>query len=75
MADRTFNTVIRSNWNAKIHFILKAIDLHTELYLQTGDIFHIKQSEILRNYVRDLKTWIHYNENLHKVKDNEQNHS
>lgn len=62
MSNRTFNTPIREPWNAKIHNLLKTIDLHTELYLKTGDVFHIKQSEILRSYVSELKTWIHSQE-------------
>lgn len=62
MADRTFNTPIREPWNAKIHNILKTIDLHTELYLKSGDAFHLCQARILRSYVEELKTWIHANE-------------
>lgn len=58
MSDRTFNTPIRKHWNSKIHNILKAIDLHTELYLKSNDPFHLNQSEILRNYVKNLKRWI-----------------
>lgn len=62
MADRTFNTPIREPWNAKIHNVLKTIDLHTELYLASGDVFHLRQARILRNYVEELKTWILNNE-------------
>jgi len=62
MADRTFNTPIREPWNAKIHNCLKSIDLHTDLYLKTGDVFHLKQARLLRSYVEDLKSWIHDNE-------------
>jgi hypothetical protein len=36
--------------------------LHTELYLASGDVFHLRQARILRNYVEELKTWILNNE-------------
>jgi hypothetical protein len=58
MAERTFNTPIREPWNPKIHAILKTIDLHTELYIKSEDTFHLKQSEILRDYIKELKTWL-----------------
>lgn len=60
---REWSTETRDPWNAKIHSILKTIDLHTDLFLQTGDKFHNEQAEILRNYVFELKTWIHQQEN------------
>ena len=59
---RDFNTPQREHWNSKIHNILKTIDLHTELHLKTGNIFHWNQAQILRKYVSDLKTWIHFEE-------------
>lgn len=59
---RTFNTPHREKWNAKIHNILQTIDLHTQLHLKTGDEFHYLQARILRQYVKDLKTWIHSQE-------------
>jgi hypothetical protein len=59
MTKRTFDTPHREKWNAKIHSILKTIDLHTLLYLQTQNPFHEEQAKILRKYVSDLKTWIH----------------
>lgn len=62
MSERTFNTVVREPWNTKIYNILKTIDLHTKLYLETGDNFHLKQSEILRTYLLDLKEWIRLKE-------------
>jgi hypothetical protein len=58
MSTRTFDTVQRKDWNAKIHNILKTIDLHTELLLKTGDQFHYIQANILRLYVAELKDWI-----------------
>ena len=64
MEKRTFNTETRKNWNEKIASILKAIDLHNELYFQTFDDFHKEQAEHLRIYVRQLKDWIISQENL-----------
>lgn len=58
MSERTFNTIIREPWNVKIHVIVKAIDLHTKLHLETGDEFHTIQADILRNYISSLKKWI-----------------
>lgn len=55
---REWDNDIRHPWNPKIHNILKTIDLHIELYLKSGDTFHLTQAEILRKYVYDLKTWI-----------------
>ena len=60
---REWSTETRDPWNAKIHNILKTVDLHTELFLKTGDEFHQSQAEILRCYITNLKTWIHSNEN------------
>ena len=55
---REWNTPKRECWTKPIHQILKAIDNHTHLYIQTGDYWHEEQSQILRKYVSDLKTWI-----------------
>lgn len=66
---REWSTKTRDPWNAKIHSILKTIDLHTDFYLQTGDNFHNEQAEILRKYVFELKTWIHQQENSIKKKN------
>lgn len=59
---RTFNTPIREPWNAPIHNILKAIDNHTKKFLETGDIWHEEKAFMLREYLHELKTWIHKNE-------------
>lgn len=56
---REWNTPFREPWNPVIKKCLDAIDLHTVLYLETQDPFHTKQSDILRQYVKDLKDWIH----------------
>ncbi len=60
---REWDNPIRNPWNPKIHNIIKTIDLHVDLYIKTGDEFHLNQSEILRKYVKDLKIWIHNKEN------------
>jgi hypothetical protein len=59
---REWNTPKRECWNAPIHNILKAIDNHTRIGMQTGDPWHEEQAEILRKYVKDLKVWIHKEE-------------
>lgn len=59
---RTWNTPIRDGWNAPIHHFLKAIDLHTSLYLKTGDQWHLQKAQELRDYLYELKTWIHKQE-------------
>ncbi len=59
---RTFNTPHREKWNAPIHNILKAIDNHTQEYLKSGDIWHLQKAQELREYVSELKTWIHLKE-------------
>jgi hypothetical protein len=41
---------------------LDAIDEHIKLHIQTKDEWHLSQAEVLRKYVRDLKTWIHQQE-------------
>jgi hypothetical protein len=59
---RTFDTPKRECWNKPIHQILKAIDNHIRLHLETGDSWHEEQAQILRNYVKNLKIWIHEQE-------------
>jgi hypothetical protein len=61
---RTFNTKYREPWNAPIHNILKAIDNHTQEYLKSGDTWHLQKAQELREYVSELKTWIHKEENI-----------
>jgi hypothetical protein len=61
---RTFNTPHREHWNAPIHNILKAIDNHNQEYFNSGNTWHLKKAEILREYVSELKTWIHQQESL-----------
>lgn len=59
---RTWDSEIRSPWNQKIYTMLKAVDLHVELYISTGDIVHAEMAELLREYVLQLKKWIHKQE-------------
>ena len=59
---REWNTPIREPWNPVIKKCLDAVDLHTRMYLETGDEWHQYQAKTLRNYVRTLKTWIHKQE-------------
>jgi hypothetical protein len=59
---REFNTPHREKWNKPIHQILQAIDNHTRLYLETGDCWHEEQAQLLRKYVKDLKVFIHTQE-------------
>ena len=59
---RTFNTPIREPWNAPIHNTLKAIDNHTRIFLKTGDVWHQQKANMLREYLHELKTWIHKEE-------------
>lgn len=59
---REWNTPVREAWNAPIHQILKAIDEHTKLYFQTQDQWHFDKAKLLREYLHELKTWIHKQE-------------
>jgi hypothetical protein len=40
-----------------------------ELYLRTGNAFHLEMAEVLRQYVSHLKTWIHAEEALSRRQD------
>jgi hypothetical protein len=59
---RTWSTCIRDPWNAPIHQLLKAIDEHVRLFLETGDEWHLEKAEQLRVYVSELKRYIHKQE-------------
>ncbi len=59
---REWNTPHREYWNAPIHNILKAIDNHTREYLKSGDTWHLEKAQELREYISELKTWIHKTE-------------
>jgi hypothetical protein len=62
---RTWNTPIREPWNPVIKHCLNAIDYHIDLYVKTGNIWHLDQAEILRIYLLELKNWIVEQEKLH----------
>jgi hypothetical protein len=66
---REWSNNTRDPWNDKIHAIIKAIDQHTKLYLQSGEEFHNEQANFLRRYVVDLKSWIHKQEQINKKRD------
>lgn len=59
---RTWNSPVREPWNPRIHSILKTVDLHVEMYIKTGDPFHLKMADCLRCYIMQLKDWIHEEE-------------
>ena len=59
---REFNTPHREKWNAPIHNILKAIDNHTHEYFKSQDPWHLQKAQELREYVSELKIWIHQEE-------------
>lgn len=61
---REWDTPERECWNKPIHQILKGIDNHTRIYIETGDYWHQQQADILRNYLHNLKTWIHKQERI-----------
>jgi hypothetical protein len=59
---RTWDNPTRKSWNPVIKACLNAIDEHIKLHLATGDNWHLAQAEVLRQYVLELKKWIHYTE-------------
>ena len=59
---RERNTPIREPWNPVIKKCLDAVDTHMRLYLVTQDDWHLSQAETLRKYVKELKVWIHKQE-------------
>lgn len=42
--------------------MLRAIDHHNALHFHDNDPWHLDKAEKLRQYVRELKTWIHRTE-------------
>lgn len=59
---RTFNTPLRAPWNPVIYQCLKAIDAHIEFSLLHRSSWHAQKAQILRQYVAELKEWIHEEE-------------
>lgn len=60
---REWNNPHREPWNTPIHQILKAIDNHNQEYFKTGNSWHLEKADMLRNYLKELKFWIHKKEN------------
>jgi hypothetical protein len=59
---REWNTPHREKWNAPIHNILKAIDNHTQEYFKSGNVWHLYKANMLREYIKELKDFIHKKE-------------
>jgi hypothetical protein len=59
---REWNTPKREPWNAPIHNILKAIDEHNRSYFEDRNPWHLEKAAVLRQYLHELKTWIHEKE-------------
>lgn len=55
---REWNTPLREPWNPLIHQLLQAIDRHNGLYFATGELWHLRKAEQLRQYVGEVKEWI-----------------
>jgi hypothetical protein len=56
---REWNTSTREPWNPVIHHCLKGIDEHVRQYMRGGNVWHLEKAEFLRDYVKELKVWIH----------------
>lgn len=59
---REWNTPVREPWNPIIHQLLRAVDQHNRELLATGDPWHAVKAAELRQYVVELKDWIHQRE-------------
>jgi hypothetical protein len=59
---REWNTPVREPWNVLIHQALQGVDRHNRELLRTGDSRHAVMAHQLRQYVQDLKHWIHQQE-------------
>jgi hypothetical protein len=59
---REWNTPVREPWNPIIHQLLRAVDQHNRELLATGDLWHAVKAAELRQYVGELKAWIHQQE-------------
>ena len=56
---RTWNNPTREPWNPVIKACLNAIDHHTRMYLDSKNRWHLDRAQTLREYVSELKDWIH----------------
>ena len=59
---RTFNTPIREPWNPVIHRLLQAVDHHNSAFLRDGNPWHLQKATFIREYLHELKTWMHAEE-------------
>ena len=62
---RTFTTEVRKDWQDMIAQTLKAIDRHAKY---KEDDFHTRSYYILKQYLVDLKNWIHEKEEERGIK-------
>lgn len=62
VSKREWDTPVREPWNVLIHQALQAIDRHNMHWFTSQDPIHLRQASLLREYVRDLKAWIHQQE-------------
>jgi len=59
---RTFNTPLREPLNPIIHRLLQAVDWHNCQYFKDGNLWHLEKATIIRQYVAELKDWVHEQE-------------
>ena len=59
---REWVTATREPWCPLIKQCLDGIDRHNSLWFATGDVWHLHRAEHLRQYVIELKDWIHRDE-------------
>jgi 2-succinyl-5-enolpyruvyl-6-hydroxy-3-cyclohexene-1-carboxylate synthase len=59
---RTFNTPLREPINPIIHRLLQAVDWHNARYFEDQNPWHLEKAASIRQYVSELKTWIHEKE-------------
>jgi hypothetical protein len=65
VSKREWNTPVREPWNPLIKQALEAVDRHNAHWFADGDPVHARQAQLLREYVSNLKTWIHKQEQNH----------
>tara|TARA_B100001123_G_scaffold416684_1_gene518547 strand:- start:472 stop:759 length:288 start_codon:yes stop_codon:yes gene_type:complete len=63
---RTFTTEVRKDWQDMIAETLKAIDRHAKY---KEDDFHTRSYYILKQYLVDIKNWIHSEEQKRGMKN------
>tara|TARA_Y100000588_G_scaffold310310_1_gene335787 strand:+ start:195 stop:404 length:210 start_codon:yes stop_codon:yes gene_type:complete len=62
---RTFTTEVRKDWQDMIVETIRAIDRHAK---HKEDDFHTRSYYILKQYLVDLKNWIHVEEDKKRHK-------